>query len=104
MSEIRVIVIEPDENEIKVSNVENELETFQRIVGGYIENVRIPFSPREISVYVNEEGLMNKLPHNSTASRLLQRPIVGVVVITRTDYEGNNISLTDNDIRLIKAI
>jgi hypothetical protein len=38
-----------------------QLETLQKIVGGYIELVRLPDGT---DIYANEEGLLNSLPPN----------------------------------------
>ena len=41
--------------------VPNTLETFQRLVGGYIETVMLP---QNTVMIVNEEGKLKGLPHN----------------------------------------
>ncbi len=54
------------------------LEEMQKIVGGYIEHVRVLDrieGGRFIytSLYVNEEGLLNDLPRNKAATEIYQR-------------------------------
>jgi len=59
-----------------------ELETLQNAVGGYIERVPTkPPAPTMSSLIVNEEGLLQRLPYNFTASLFTGRSIVGDVVI-----------------------
>lgn len=54
------------------------LKTLQGLVGGYIEVVRLP---EEQILICNEEGLLNNLPYNLSASLLTGRILVGDVVI-----------------------
>lgn len=56
------------------------LEQLQKAVGGYIEKVRLPHQGQRY-MYVNEEGLIHRLPLNPSASNLAQRPLVGDVVV-----------------------
>jgi hypothetical protein len=60
--QIRVAIMEPNK-EIEIKQVENTLETFQQIVGGYIEVV--PFNPElGIVMVCNEEGKLLGLEPN----------------------------------------
>lgn len=54
------------------------LKTLQAYVGGYIE--MIPFSEDKILV-CNEEGLLNNLPYNLSASLMAGRALMGDIVI-----------------------
>lgn len=65
--------------------VEANLETYQSLVGGYIEVVPVG---NENLMVVNEEGLIHRLPHNQKASTLSGRNIVGdVFLIAQKDFE-----------------
>lgn len=57
-----------------VDVVENTLETFQQLVGGYIESYTIG---EEMTLLCNEEGLLLDLPYNAT---IAGNPFVGTVV------------------------
>ena len=46
-------------------------------VEGYIEFVYVG----NTILVVNEEGLLNNLPHNQQASNISQRPLVGDVIV-----------------------
>lgn len=58
---IKVVVVEPNE-EAKIIEVKNTLESMQELVGGYIETYG-PFEDEAIIV-CNEEGRMNGMPSN----------------------------------------
>ena len=60
------------------ADCERSLEAYQKAVGGYIEAVTLR---NEGLMYVNEEGLLQKLPINYVASTLAEKPIVGNVVM-----------------------
>ena len=61
------------------------LDQMQAAVGGYIELVRC-HAPEGGYLVVNEEGLLEQLPHNPLASILARQPIVGSVIVA-TDAE-----------------
>ena len=53
------------------------LEKVQAIVGGYIEHVRV----RGTELWCNEEGSLQGLPLNDTASRMTGHFVVGDVIV-----------------------
>lgn len=73
---------------------EGMLADLQALVGGYIEPVQLPTLPvggTELVMLVNEEGLLENLPHNEAASRAARRPIVGpAVYITDKDFNDED--------------
>ena len=99
--EIRVVIKNVAEEPF-VKTIPNELEEFQKIVGGYIEVV--PYNPKpmakEITTLANEEGKLEGLEPN-----LILLPydiVVGNVFFTRTDFStGEFVTLTDTDIEQI---
>lgn len=64
--------------------VEDKLETYQKIVGGYIETVPLPLAP-QILMVVNEEGLIIDLPINFMMGKT---PICGDAFFCGVDGEN----------------
>jgi len=60
------------------------LEELQAAVEGYIEVVPGLFSAGHIGL-ANEEGLLQGLDYNQTASELFQRELVGTVAVIRRE-------------------
>lgn len=58
------------------------LEQLQKAVGGYIERVKVRYDGRVREAYVNEEGLIEGLPFNATATRLVSEFGYGAIVGT----------------------
>ena len=75
--------------------VENELEDLQRLVGGYIEAVRLD----DIIILVNEEGKNLGLPPNFYVEAI-DDMIVGPAVFVRENKE-EFASMSENDIKWI---
>lgn len=63
MAEIRMLVKEHGGNP-EVKEKPNTLETYQTLVGGYIEVVRRPFFPGDVIAIVDEEGVLKNRPAN----------------------------------------
>lgn len=76
--------------------VEDELSTYQQIVGGYIELVYA--APDGILLFGNEEGKLLGMAPNI---ELPYDTIVGTVFAVRSDEEGAFQSLTGEDIDLL---
>src|SRR5215475_7933873 len=62
------------------ADMQGRLTALQQAVGGYIEVVTIPDEPHLLLV-VNEDGRLQELPANVTASQLAGQLIVGDVVL-----------------------
>ena len=93
MALINAIVVEPDGTVQKVEIENGDLKAYQRIVGGYIEGV---FGP-DVTIYVNEEGLIHSLPFNRSATVFANRFIAGghalfgpALIVGSADSEGND--------------
>ena len=71
---IRVIVKEPGKPATD-ELIRNELGTFQKIVGGYIETVTIA---QDAVIICNEEGRLKGLPHNCEVCGV---DFVGTIII-----------------------
>lgn len=60
MSKIRVVMM-PVDRAPYITFISDTLENMQKIVGGYIESVRIA---KDAAMIVNEEGILRNLPIN----------------------------------------
>lgn len=69
----------------EVIEIENTLEALQKVVGGYIETVRLRIG--NAVMIVNEEGLLLGLPYNTVASGFAGQPIVGTALIVGVSGE-----------------
>ena len=84
---INVLLIHPSDTyeatTVTVERIDGSLESFQSLVGGYIEEV--PVNLAGCSAYVNEEGRQQRLPANVLASHICPLattdPVVGPMVI-----------------------
>ncbi len=57
---INVIIKEPGKMPV-ISEIDNELTAFQKVVGGYIETVTLA---SDMCIICNEEGRLRDLPYN----------------------------------------
>ncbi len=69
MSAIPVLISEAN-GFFRIEAIEPELSTFQKLVGGYIENVSDP-GGSGLHVYINEEGKLQHLPVNRSSTVFL---------------------------------
>lgn len=69
MALIQGLVVEPDGTVRKVEIDNEDLSSYQEIVGGYIEAI----TGKIATVYVNEEGLILNLPVNPSVSIFVSR-------------------------------
>lgn len=94
---LQVVIVEPDKKPYKAI-IENELEAFNKIVGGYIENLFIGRTKKgaKVGIVLNEEGKLVELPYNRHIVGL--DILVGTFFITAYNLEGDNISLTDEEV------
>lgn len=80
------------------------LRDYQDAVGGWIEAVDIP--SLDITIYVNEEGLIRHLPFNSRASFLWWHHVPGsrqssmlvgnAVIVGAPDRNGDSVSVPED--------
>jgi len=93
---IRVLIKEPYKKPY-IKLIENKYENFKEIVGGYIECVEMP-GMRNVDLFVNEEGKLDKLPGNFWLPEY-DDVACGTCYMVGFDPEtGDNVSLTDNQI------
>lgn len=101
--EIRVIIARPGEAPF-VTTIENTLEAMQSVVGGYIERIPVSFiitGTPDVDLWVNEEGLLINLPFNRVVAGT---PVVGPILVTSSDEEGETTGLSDEQVELTLAI
>jgi len=91
MATINVVIVDPD-GTVQHTDIDSSLDSFQAVVGGYIEGV---FGSVAV-MYVNEEGLLLRLPPNPLATlfaqRILGRDVILVgpaLIMGPGDSEGN---------------
>lgn len=103
---MKVLVLENGMLEEK--EIENTLESLQKIVGGWIEIPYISHRFREevIDVIINEEGKMIGLEPqiaviNKDRNQIIDL-IAGNCIFASHDKEGNTIGLTNEQIEIIK--
>ena len=63
---IKVVMVKPEEKAY-ITEIERNLETMQKLVGGYIQAYE-PFRD-EVAIVCNEEGKLQKLPPNRMVKR-----------------------------------
>jgi Domain of unknown function (DUF3846) len=95
--QIQIVIVEPDQKPYKAI-IPNGLDAFQKIVGGYIENIFIGRTKKgaKVGVVLNEEGKLEGLPFNRQLVGF--DFLVGTFFITAYNLEGNNISLTNEEV------
>lgn len=87
---VRCIPYQPRE----VLVINDDLETLQGLVGGYIETFY--FSDGLVAI-VDEEGMLKDLP----VQPFRNMPLLGTIILTRLDEEGIMVSLSDEEIKLL---
>lgn len=81
--------------EPRVEEIENELPTLQKLVGGYIEAVS---TGQGICLVCNEEGKLNGLPANFPIGNDV---IAGTAVFVSYGNDGNFMDLSDEQIEIL---
>lgn len=79
----------------RVEEIENDLATLQRLVGGYIEAIS---AGQGICLVCNEEGKLNGLPPNFPIGNEV---IVGTAVFVAYGNDGEFADLTDKQIEVV---
>ncbi len=98
---MKAIVQRPGERPETVSLGENSLKALQGLVGGWITTFYVEgFEEAGITSWADDEGLLKSAQPNLLAAG---QPIVGPVVFTGHDGEGETIALTDEQAALVEA-
>ena len=97
-NKIKILIKEPYKKPY-IKEVENELKTYQEIVGGYIEYIGCP-TCEEIDLVCNEEGKLDKLEGNFFIPEY-EDCLVGTVFAVGYNDEGDFISITDEQVKIV---
>lgn len=101
MSTVRTLTINNEDYDLKEVQIEPKLSTYQEIVGGYIDCFRLT---DKLGFYVNDEGKLIDLDPSFllVSDKKIVEVASGNAVFTKIDGKGDSVSLTDEDIDLIK--
>lgn len=103
MKKIKCLLKEPSKEAVEIE-IEDTLENYQKLVGGYIEVVTIGryrnILPTNIVFVVNDVGLIIGLKPNIMHGI---NYIAGNIVVAKTNSLGEFIDLTKEDIKLANA-
>ena len=76
---IRAIIKRPEDEIGVITEIDNKLHEFQKIVGGYIETVTLMDEDPQVVIICNEEGRLLDLPYNCTINGIdFVGPIIAV--------------------------
>lgn len=96
---IKVVIANPGEKSEAVE-INDTLEAFQKIVGGYIEILPDRMGDG-LDILINEDGRGRELPPN----RIIRSfGIVGPILVTASTSEGEPRSLTDDEVALARLM
>lgn len=98
MKKIRVLVVRPNAP-MHIEEVEDNLKSYQKIVGGYLEHFTIPGVSADL--WLNEEGKLLGLEPNFFIKEYGE-PIVGTVFFSGSTPDGDMASITNEQIEEIK--
>ena len=96
---MRIVHIKAGEDPV-IKEVDDSLETFQKLVGGYIEPVRLK---NNIDLWLNDEGKILNLKPNIILYKDGKQVdfVVGDAFFAGEANEGETVGLTDEQIRHI---
>ena len=100
---IRVLFV-PAGKSAEVLEISNTLEAQQKLVSGLIEPVTMYEydDGSEVTLWVNEEGLLNGLPVNISSPE--GRTFVGDCYVSKTDADGESVGLNDAEVEWAMGI
>lgn len=107
-NKIRVAIIKANDNKIIVKDdFIPTLDNMQKVVGGWLEALSIwEKGYRRITIWLNGHGKLNSLPTNFVIVRKdngkLLDVVMGDVLITSSDKDGDVVGLTDEELNFIR--
>ena len=96
---MKVVVKEPSQKG-EVMEIENNLASYQKIVGGYIEVIYLNNYCKDLLVIANDESKLLGMDYNFSHS--LYDYIAGPCIFISDDNEGDFTNLTDKQINFLK--
>lgn len=97
MKSLKVILVHPAADaKVLIVDATNTLESLQALVGGMIEGISVVAG---VDGYINEEGKILGMPPNV---KIPYDMICGPIVFTRTDDEGETVSVEDGDLEKVQ--
>lgn len=105
-----VLLKSNNDTSVHKSNYENiTLDELNKLIGGWIEIVNIFEDetinfPKNTVVIVDEEGFIKSLDPNFFASWIVNRLIVGDVVISKGDEGGEIIGFDDAEVKNVMSL
>lgn len=96
---VRALVL-PLSRQASVEQIAPDLPTMQKLVGGFLEAIHLD---DHVVLWLNEEGALHRMPVTwpappEVAPAFVSGWIQGPAFLTRSDAEGDTVSLTDEDI------
>lgn len=104
---MKIYVCEP-EKQGYVADIPDTLESEQNVVGGYIEAI-YPFK-NDLCLICNEEGKILGEPLNRMLfvdmekQEKLYDVVAGTFFVTRSNDDGENVDITDEDVAYLNSI
>jgi hypothetical protein len=105
----KVIILKADGgNQLDVKEIvtDDSYKMLSDAVGGYIEALTLGVveGERRVTVWLNEEGKLNNLPPNFALveGENIYDIVMGDIIITSTDDEGETVGLTDKEIEFVR--
>ena len=106
MEDFKIMTFDGTSTEVRhLQEDEDAYEVSRDFIGGYLELVAMPdLNEHDIDMFCDEEGKLKGLKPTIILvnGRMYLDTIVGNVVFSKHDDEGNTISLDDEDIKLIR--
>lgn len=98
---IKVVVVRPRQQPT-AETIERDLETFQRIVGGYVQCV--PLASLGVDLWCDEEGRMKNITHENRYVPDLRHFVFGTFFLTGgADAEGETLGLTEGQVERMRC-
>lgn len=91
---------------LKAENIQNDLDTYYDIIGcRCIDIVNYPINGKNYDIIVDDEGLLKGAPIVTAVDKSGHPLLVGALIITNYDGEGNETDLEPGDVtRITSAI
>ena len=91
-----------NEDGIKLLDIEGTLEEYYKYIGcSCIDIVTRKVGDTYFDIICDDEGLLKDSPHISAVDTKGNPMLVGNLIFTHTDEEGETIGVTDNDVATI---